>query len=79
MRVELIRHIIADLKNAADGVDGFDVASADFHALDSWQVGRVTAWASAYGYRKPRNANGSTGRYFFQLLARQAQRDNRAE
>ena len=45
--------------------------SADFHALDSDTVQRLADTAKAVGYRKPRNANGSTARYFFAYLARQ--------
>ena len=49
-----------------EGVD-FD---QDFHVQN---VGPYMHWlAATYGYRKPRNANGSTGRYFFQLLKRRA-------
>lgn len=31
----------------------------------------MASLAKAHGYRKPKQANGSTGRYFFQLLQRQ--------
>jgi len=48
--------------------------NADFHTLDSNQVSRVTMEADQYGYRKPRHANGSRGRYFYQFLQRAATR-----
>ena len=43
---------------------------ADFHTLDSNQVHRVLMEAEQYGYRKPRNANGSKARCFFQFVQR---------
>lgn len=42
----------------------------DFHALSSAQVDRVLHWAKAYGYRAPKNANGSTARCFYAFLNR---------
>lgn len=45
--------------------------TADFHALDSDTVLQLADVAKAVGYRRPRNANGSTARYFFAYLARQ--------
>ena len=33
--------------------------------------------AHTFGYRKPKNANGSTGRYFFALLQRQYYADRK--
>lgn len=45
--------------------------TADFHALNSETVQLLTDTARAVGYRAPRNANGSTARYFFTYLARQ--------
>jgi len=46
------------------GVD-FD---SDFHAQSVGEY--LSDLAKDFGYRKPKNANGSTGRYFFQLLRR---------
>jgi hypothetical protein len=40
----------------------------DFHAQAIG--GQMHELAKIYGYRKPKNANGSTGRYFFYLLQR---------
>lgn len=49
--------------------------SADFHTLDSNQVNRVLMEADERGYRKPRNANGSRGRYFFAYVQRATHRN----
>lgn len=48
----------------AQGVD-FDT---DFHAQSFGD--ELSELARDFGYRKPAGANGSTGRYFFQLLKR---------
>ena len=45
---------------------------SDFHALNSEQVDRLLAEADKAKYRKPRNANGSRGRYFHAYLIRSA-------
>ena len=45
--------------------------AADFHTLDSDTVLQLVDTAKAVGYRRPRNANGSTARCFFAYLARQ--------
>lgn len=50
---------------------GFDFR-ADFHALPSSVVDRVLAAADFRRYRKPKNANGSRGRCFFEYVARTA-------
>ncbi len=44
----------------------------DFHALGTAEVANVINAANAWGYRKPRNANGSRGRYFHAYLRRAA-------
>lgn len=48
---------------------GLDL-TADFHTLGSDTVQRLADTARAVGYRAPKNANGSTARYFFEYLAR---------
>ena len=48
--------------------------NADYHTLNSNQVDRVVMEARQYGYRKPKNANGSLGRYFFSYVQRTAHR-----
>lgn len=42
----------------------------DFHILDSTAVEALATWAKLTRYRKSRNANGSTARYFFNHLAK---------
>ena len=48
----------------------------DFHRLRTEQVEDLLAFADMHGYRKPRNANGSRGRYWCAHLQRLAARDN---
>ena len=43
----------------------------DFHELSSDQVERLLEEARRVGYRKPKNANGSTARYFYARLQRE--------
>lgn len=45
--------------------------SADFHTLGSSQALALADAAKAAKYRKPKNANGSTARYFFAYLNRE--------
>jgi len=59
--------------DAADILDRTH-ARGDFHALPSAVVDALIAEADAYGYRKPRNANGSRARYFHAYLSRTAAR-----
>lgn len=47
-------------------------SSQDFHTLSPSQVDRILEEADRVRYQKPRNANGSRGRYFFQKLCREA-------
>ena len=44
----------------------------DFHTLSSLQVDVILAEADRVRYQKPKNANGSRGRYFYERLQRQA-------
>jgi hypothetical protein len=44
--------------------------ATDFHALRSDQVAALVDAANEHKYRKPKNANGSTGRYFHAYLLR---------
>ncbi len=50
--------------------------TADFHTLSSEQVEMLLASADTLKYRKPRNANGSRGRYFHAYLQRLAARED---
>lgn len=58
----------AGLKDAG----GSEVLPYDYHRLSSAQVDVVLSAADAQKYRKPRNANGSRGRYFYDRLQRLA-------
>lgn len=42
----------------------------DFHQLNSRTVESILAAAKAHGYRKPRQANGSTARCFYEYANR---------
>jgi hypothetical protein len=44
----------------------------DFHTLRSEQVDELLACARMRRYQKPRGANGSTARYFYQMVQRRA-------
>jgi len=50
--------------------------SGDFHALTPDQVEGVIAAAKAVAYRAPKVRNGSTGRYFYAYLQRQARKES---
>lgn len=67
--------IVEQLGKPAKGVPGIDIKGGDFHALSSAQVGRLLHWAKAYGYREPKNANGSRARCFFYMLQRFATKE----
>ena len=54
----------------------YAIPQDDFHTLSSAQVDSVLAAADEYGYRKPRGANGSRGRYFHAFLLRVAKRES---
>lgn len=43
---------------------------ANFYTLRNSQVDSLLAIAKLQGYQKPKNANGSKGRYFFYYLQR---------
>ena len=49
---------------------GIDI-TADFSTLPSSAVSVLVEMARKQGYRKPRNANGSRGRYYFAAIQRQ--------
>jgi len=48
--------------------------SDDYHTLSNSQVDALLEHAKKQKYRKPKNANGSTGRYFHAKLQREARR-----
>ena len=49
-------------------------AGANFYTLARSQVCDLLAFADLVKYRKPRNANGSRGRYFHEYCQRVARR-----
>lgn len=50
-------------------------AAPDFFTLPSEQVAQVLMEADAVKYRKPKNANGSRARYFYEYLTRTARKE----
>jgi hypothetical protein len=46
-----------------------------FHALSPFHVDALLTEADARRYRKPKNANGSRGRYFHAYVVRALRRD----
>jgi len=48
---------------------GIDI-TADFFTLSLCDAGHLNEIAKAQHYRKPKNANGSTARYFFHAVQR---------
>jgi hypothetical protein len=44
----------------------------DFHTLSSAQVDLILQAANRDRYQKPKNANGSTARYYYNLMQRRA-------
>ena len=61
-----------DEARALCSVFGIDPAQ-DWHAMPSAMKDAVLKAADARAYRKPKNANGSRGRYFAAFLARAIQ------
>lgn len=51
----------------------------NFYQLRTREVERLAEIAQAVGYRKPRNANGSTARYFFAYVNRGRDAANKGE
>lgn len=47
----------------------------DFHTLRTSEVESVLNAADAHGYRKPKSANGSRARGFYEYLMRSQRRD----
>lgn len=61
----------ARLARGALGASGVALG-ADYHALSTSQVESLLAWSRHWKYRKPRAADGSTARYFHDMLQRLA-------
>ena len=51
------------------------IAIPDFHSLPSEQVAQVLIEADSVKYRKPKTANGSRSRYFYEYLTRTARKE----
>ncbi len=49
-------------------------ANEDFHALKAEQIANLLAFAYERKYRKPKNANGSSGRCFHAYVIRATKR-----
>jgi len=50
----------------------FNLATRDFHTLSFGEEFALADLARQCGYRKPRNANGSTARYFAAYVVKKA-------
>mgnify|MGYP003651203181 CR=1 FL=1 len=56
-------------------IGGKGIFIPDFHTLHSEQVAQVLTEADSVKYRKPKNANGSRARYFYEYLTRTARKE----
>ena len=62
-----------DANDAHDILQRCGISEYDnFYALTSSQVSDLLEFADTYKYRKPKNANGSRGRYFHAMLTRRS-------
>ena len=69
------RHVAAEALNARLILQACHIAiGQDFHTLSSEQIDQLLAEADRVRYQKPRNANGSRGRYYHDRLQRMAAR-----
>jgi hypothetical protein len=67
------RHVASERINARAVLTAANITiGQDFFTLGSSQVCRLLEEADRVRYQKPRNANGSRGRYFYALLTRRA-------
>lgn len=66
-------HVSGQRFNARETLKAWNCAvGQDFHTLSTSQVEMVNAEADRVRYRRPRNANGSRARYFYQRIQRHA-------
>lgn len=56
-------------------IGGNGIFITDFYSLPSDHVEQVLIEADAVKYRKPKNANGSRARYFYEYLTRTARKE----
>lgn len=67
------KHAQAERTNARAILTACNIdAGQDFFTLSASQVDALLEYANATKYRKPKNANGSRGRYFYALVQRRA-------
>lgn len=67
------RHVNAKAQNALQVLRSIGAAPSH-HTLNPAQVDQLLDEARRVRYQKPKNANGSRGRYFYQKLQREAGR-----
>ena len=69
------RHVASARTNARAVLESINAeVGQDFHTLRSSQVDKLLEEADRVKYRKPKNANGSRGSYFYAKLQREASR-----
>lgn len=65
--------------NVSSALSAFNSAgidpTGDYHTLSSEKVEVILYQAKLSNYRKPKNANGSSARYFFYAVQRELERD----
>lgn len=67
------RHKAAERQNAIATFRMWNISpSQDFFTLNNSQVCDILEEADRVKYRKPKNANGSRARYFYQLMQRRS-------
>jgi len=67
------RHAAGDRLNARAVLESINASmDQDFHTLSTSQVDKLLVEADRVRYQKPKGANGSRARYFYQRLQRQA-------
>ncbi len=66
--------VIGELKMEKTGLASLPPINKDFHELSSNEVEIVLTHADAAKYRKPKNANGSRGRYYWAKLQMEYER-----
>ena len=57
------------------GIEKGESGYPDFYALPAGKVSELLGEAKEYGYRAPRDRNGSKGRYWYQYLKRVAEKE----
>jgi hypothetical protein len=67
------RHVESYRINARALFEMWNISpSQDFHTLSSEQIDTILKEADRVGYQKPKHANGSRARYFYQMWQRRA-------